>query len=444
MDTKVLSPNTQMMPVSSETKDNHLWIGGCDTTDLAKKFGTPLWVMDYATVEASASALKQGLSNYPNSQALYAGKAFMCLALCKLTYKLGLGLDVVSEGELYTALKAGIPAKNIYMHGNNKSKEELKLAVENPGVTAIVDGLGELELLIELAKESKKSIDVMVRVTPGVEPDTHEYIKTGQEESKFGISLDEVIPFIRVALNNSSQIKFTGLHAHIGSQSLALEPYLKLVDVMAQLAKDIKSELEVSIEKLNLGGGLGIVYVEENKPLPLYDWSKAISARVVEKFPEYGLALPKLLVEPGRAIVGSAGVTLYSCGQEKTFQSGKKIVAVDGGMADNPRPATYNALYTACLANRMDSAKPDNVVELVGRYCESGDIIIKDAQLPAQKGDLVAVFASGAYHYSMASNYNRTARPACVLVKNGVAELIVKRESLDDLIRQDLIPSSLD
>ena len=445
MSTKVISPNTQMMPVSARvSKEGHLLVGGCDTNELAESFGTPLWVVDYATVEASAHALSSGLAGYTGgARALYAGKAMMCLALCKMTNQLGMGLDVVSAGELYTALQAGLKPSDIYMHGNNKTPSELKMVVDNPGVTVIVDGFDELDLLIELAREAKAPVEIMVRVTPGVEPETHEYIKTGQIDSKFGISLGDVIPFLRRVEKNGNFVKFKGLHAHIGSQSLELEPYLKVVDILSELCLEIKQELKLDVDKLNLGGGLGIVYVDSDKPLPLYEWSKAISNQVSKAFPEKGLNLPYLLVEPGRSVVGTAGITLYRVGPCKKFQSGKLSASVDGGMADNPRPATYNALYTARLANRMDSPRPENEVELVGRYCESGDIIIKDAGIPAEKGDLVAVFATGAYNYSMASNYNRTSRPACVLVKDGKAELIIKRESLEDLIRQDLIPEFL-
>lgn len=441
MSTKVLSPNTQMMPVSATILENgHLAIGGMDTVELAKKWGTPLWIVDFDTVKASCEALKNGLAHYPNALPLYAGKAFMNLAMVKLTNSLGLGLDVVSDGELFTALKAEIPPDKIYMHGNNKSADELKMALDNPGVTVIVDGFNELSLLTQLASGKERSINIMVRVTPGVEPDTHEYIKTGQADSKFGISLQEVIPFIKKAKESSSHIKFKGIHAHIGSQSLELEPYLQLVEVLASLALEVKEELGVEIEKLNLGGGLGIVYVEGDKPLPLYEWSNALSKKVKEVFPAKGLTLPVLLVEPGRSVVGTAGITLYSVGHTRKFDTGKTIIAVDGGMADNPRPATYNARYTARIANRMNAPKVDSKVEVVGRYCESGDIIIKEASIEADMGDIVAVFATGAYNYSMASNYNRTRKPACILVKDGVDELIIKRESLEDLVRQDILP----
>lgn len=445
MNTGILSPNTRMMPVSAEvSSENHLVIGGCDTVELASTWGTPLWVMDYATIEASARALNSGLSSYPGAKALYAGKAFMCLAMCKLIDKLGMGLDVVSEGELYTALSAGVPQENIYLHGNNKSRAELELAITRPGVTVIVDGFAELDLLLELAREHRKQAEIMVRVTPGVEPDTHEYIKTGQSDSKFGIHLEQVGMFIEKVKAAPDLLNFRGLHAHIGSQSLDMQPYLKLVEILADTVQELNEKHSVEVEKLNLGGGLGIAYTEEDSPIPLYDWSRALSEKVLSVFKEKSLKLPYLLVEPGRSVVGTSGVTLYRAGQTKEFSSGKVSVALDGGMADNPRPATYNARYTAVLANRMDEGNTDSNTDLVGRFCESGDIIIRGAGVRARPGDLVSVYSTGAYNYSMSSNYNRTGRPACVLVKDGVAELILRRETLEDLIRQDLVPEWLE
>lgn len=444
MSTSVLSPNTRLMPVTAEVSpEHHLMLGGCDTVKLAERWGTPLWVMDYDTIKASAEALKAGLAVYPGAKALYAGKAFMCLAICRLVRELGLGLDVVSEGELYTALRAGFPKDDIYLHGNNKSPAELIMAIENAGVTIIVDGFQELDSVIEIASARGLRARIMVRVTPGVEPDTHEYIKTGQFDSKFGISLEQVVPFVERVVQSEEHLEFRGIHAHIGSQSLAMEPYLKLVDILAETVAEIKNRLGREIDYLNLGGGLGIVYTEADQPIPLFDWSRAMAERVLDVFTRLGLKQPQLLVEPGRSVVGTAGVTLYRAGQVKNFESGKRAVALDGGMADNPRPATYNARYTSVIASRMNKSEADSPVDLVGRFCESGDIIIKGAGIPAETGDLIAVFSTGAYNYSMSSNYNRTGKPACVLVKDGKAELIIERESLDDLVRQDRIPDFL-
>ncbi len=440
MTTQVVSPNTKLMPVSATVEDGHLIIGGCDTTELAEHFGTPLWVMDYQTITTAVEALKSGLADYPNSQVLYAGKAFLCLAMCHVVKKLGLGLDVVSEGELYTALQAGIPAENLYMHGNNKSNRELNLAVEN-GVKIVVDSFSELSRLNEIASILGKHAYILVRIIPGIEPDTHDHIKTGQHGSKFGIPIDDLDDFVGMAI--SPWIRLIGLHAHIGSQTHDLEPFLEIVDVLADLVVRVQQTYGTTIEVIDVGGGLGIAYTAEDKPLALHDWAKGMSSAVEAAFKKRLLPMPRLLLEPGRSIVGTAGVTLYTAGDVKPLPEGGNYVALDGGMADNPRPSTYNALYTAVIANRMDAPPSDTTTTLVGKYCESGDIIIKDAGIAAETGDIVAVFATGAYNYSMASNYNRTGRPACVLVDDGFAEVILERETCDDLLRQDRVPGWL-
>lgn len=439
--TSVISPNTRLMPISAETNEyNHLVIGDCDTVDLAEHFGTPLWLMDYATIAAAADAVKRGLSDYPNAQVLYAGKAFLCLAMCRIVNKLGLGLDVVSEGELYTALQAGVPTANIYLHGNNKTDMELKMAVNND-VNIVVDSFSELSRLNEIAGVLGKQARILVRVVPGVEPDTHDHIKTGQHGSKFGIPLEDVDDFAGLAI--SPWVKLVGVHAHIGSQTHEMDSYVEIVEILADTIVRLQQTYGMTLEVIDVGGGLGIAYTLEDKPLALYDWAKGLSAAVADTFKKRHLPLPKLLLEPGRSIVGSAGVTLYTAGDVKPLPDGRAYVSVDGGMADNPRPSTYDAKYTAAIASRMDAPPSDAPVTLVGRYCESGDIIIKEADIAAETGDLIAVFGTGAYNYSMASNYNRTGRPACVLIKDGTAEVIVERETCDDLLRQDRVPEWL-
>jgi diaminopimelate decarboxylase len=429
------------MPISSETNDyNHLVIGDCDTVDLAEHFGTPLWLMDYETIAAAVKAIKSGLADYPDSQVLYAGKAFLCLAMCHIVKKLELGLDVVSEGELHTALKAGVPSDGLYLHGNNKTDLELKLAVNND-VTIVVDSFSELSRLNEIAGILGKQARILVRVVPGVEPDTHDHIKTGQHGSKFGIPLEDVDDFAGLAI--SPWIKLVGVHAHIGSQTHEMNSYVEIVEVLADTIVRLQQTYGMTLEVVDVGGGLGIAYTLDDKPLSLYDWAKGLSGAVSDAFKKRLLPLPKLLVEPGRSIVGSAGVTLYTAGDVKPLADGSLYVSVDGGMADNPRPCTYDAKYTAAIASRMDAPAPENPVTLVGRYCESGDIIIKDADISAETGDLIAVFGTGAYNYSMASNYNRTGRPACVLIKDGTAEVIVERETCEDLLRQDRVPEWL-
>jgi diaminopimelate decarboxylase len=304
-----------------------------------------------------------------------------------------------------------------------------------------VDNFCELHRLKEIASVLGKKARILVRVTPGVEPDTHHHIKTGQVDSKFGIPLEDINEFVELAL--SPWIKLAGLHAHIGSQAHDLGPYLEIVDILADAIVALNQSYALSVEELDLGGGLGIAYTIDDQPLALYDWAKAISESVEESFKKRVLPLPRVVIEPGRSIVGTAGITLYRAGDEKPLSDGGRYVGLDGGMADNPRPATYNARYTAAIANRMKAKGEAATTTLVGRYCESGDIIIKDAGIPAQTGDVIAVFATGAYNYSMASNYNRTGRPACVLVHEGSAEEILERESLEDLLRKDRVPEWL-
>lgn len=432
------------MPVSARIKDNdHLSIGGIDAVDLAERFGTPLWVMDEETIRAAALACQEGLSVYPKARALYAGKAFMCLSICHLARELNMGIDVVSEGELYTARQAGFPPELIFLHGNNKSESEIRSAIETGDVKVVIDHMGEIEICANIARSLGKRVSVLMRVTPGVEPDTHHYIRTGQHTSKFGLPMDGVNDAIKLALSHKDAINLLGLHVHIGSQSKELEPYLEIVEILADLYQQIKNEFQVELPLLDVGGGLGITYTEADKPCPLFDWSRQIAQSVLAAFNKRKLALPELLVEPGRTIVGTAGVTLYRVGYKKTLPGGLEYIAVDGGMADNPRPITYQAKYTARVANRMNSGSSATPVSIVGRYCESGDIIVKEAHLSADRGDLIAVFATGAYNYSMASNYNRTGRPACVLVKDGKADVIIERETNSDLIAHDRVPDRL-
>lgn len=443
METSVISPNTSLMPLTAHVDEQqHLIIGGCDTNDLAQRFGTPLWIIDYATIEKSVESCKLGLAAYPNGSIHYAGKAFMCLAMAKIVKRLGLGLDVVSEGELYTALKAELEPSKLLLHGNNKSENELRMALKH-GVKIVVDGVSELSLVAKIAAETKSAADILVRLMPGVEPDTHHYIQTGGTDSKFGLPIDELDDFISIVLGLKDSIRFKGIHTHIGSQSHDLTPYLEIADILADVVLYLKDNYEVPVEIVDVGGGLGIAYVKEDKPLPIHDWAAGLAKQVMRAFVERGIELPELILEPGRSIIGSAGVTVYRAGHEKTVASGTRYVALDGGMADNPRPATYNARYTAAIANRMNAESTETVTTLVGRYCESGDIIIKDAGIPAKSGDLIAVFATGAYNYSMASNYNRTGRPACVLVKEGSAEVILERETNEDLLSQDRVPAWL-
>lgn len=438
----MISPNVSVRPATAQVNaKGHLVIGGCDTVELAQEFGTPLYLIDTETIRLAAAACLEGLSGYPNAKALYAGKAFLCLAMCRLVQKLDMGLDVVSEGELYTATRAGFPAELTYLHGNNKSQTEIDVAIAQ-GVNIVIDNPGEATMVAARSRAAGKRTNVLVRVTPGVEPDTHRHIKTGQHDSKFGVPLEEVSSIASFIAANADAFKFRGLHVHIGSLCQDISPFLDMVDILAELVAQLKSKDGIEIEQLDVGGGLGIAYTDSDRPVPMSQWSKSIAERVKKAFSERGLPLPQLMLEPGRAIIGTSGVTLYRAGFAKMMGE-KRYLAVDGGMADNPRPITYDARMTAAVANRMDAGPSINPLTLVGRYCESGDIIIKEAYLNAESGDLIALFGTGAYNYSQASNYNRTPRPACVMVADGRAEIIIERETNEELIRQDRIPKSL-
>lgn len=310
-------------------------------------------------------------------------------------------------------------------------------------VKIVIDNLSELNMLIRITAELKRKANILFRVIPGIEPDTHQHIKTGHEESKFGIPLTELIPLIQKALQHPELLDVTGIHAHIGSQAKEISPYLKTVDVLVETVGKIKETLGLEIKELDVGGGLGIAYTSDDKPAPIEEWARQISSHVKTAFTARNLKLPRLLVEPGRSIIGTAGISLYRAGHKKVLPSGQVYLSVDGGMADNPRPITYQAVYTAAVANRMNAEPADQSLTLVGKYCESGDIIIERTKLAADSGDLIAVFGTGAYNFSMASNYNRSPRPACVLVSNGKAEIIIERETQADLLRQDRVPKRL-
>jgi len=440
----VQSPNSQIRPITAQVNElGHLTVGGFDTVELASRFGTPLWLMDEQTIVEAINAYKQGLQGYQDSLVLYAGKAFLCLAMCHLIRKLQIGLDVVSEGELFTAGQAGIAADRIYMHGNNKSEKEIEQGLKYGDINIVVDNLSELNMVASVARRLGKKARLLFRVIPGVEPDTHQHIVTGHADSKFGVALEQLNSLIETAVSHKHSIELAGLHAHIGSQAHELKPYFEYIEILADLYKDIKQRFDLEFSQLDIGGGLGIAYTENDETTSISNWTSAVSSRAASALRKRGLALPKLLIEPGRSVVGTAGLTLYRAGHKKTLPSGITYVAVDGGMADNPRPITYQAQYSAAVASRMNAPLLEFPIALAGKYCESGDIIVKETYIPAETGDLIAVFGTGAYNYSMASNYNRTGRPACVLVGNGQADVIIERETNDDLLRHDRVPDRL-
>ena len=445
---KSRSPNQQLLPLTAKVNGDTLEIGGCEVTALVKKFGSPLYILDEETLRTTCAQYRDAFKYYypGKTQVIYASKAWSCLAVCAIAASEELGIDVVSSGEIKTALKAGVNPDKIYFHGNNKSREEIKLAVES-GCTIIADNWWDLENLEKLAKsgvshKADEPIRVMVRFTPGIECHTHDYIKTGQIDSKFGFdpnSLEQVFIF----LSKQQSLSCVGLHAHIGSQIFELQPHHDLADV---IVKAFKAAIGHGLKptEINIGGGLGIRYTESDDPPSIEDWAKTVCGAMVaacnnnEKLP-----LPKLLCEPGRSLVGTACVTAYTVGAKKVIPGIRTYLSVDGGMSDNPRPITYQSVYRILAANKMSEPLTETVT-VAGKHCESGDILIKDAKLPeCQSGDILVVTATGAYNYSMASNYNRVPRPAAVLVRNGEANIIIRRETDDDLLRFDCLPEGL-
>ena len=434
------SPNRNLTPVTTVLDDaERLAVGGCRLSDLAKRYGTPLYVLDEATLRSTCRAYRTALERHYSGPSLpvYASKANSSLVMSSIAASEGFGLDAVSAGELLTALRGGMPGERMVLHGNNKSDEELLLAYNN-GVTVVVDNQHDLDRLAELVPTGAEPARLMLRFTPGIECHTHEYIRTGHLDSKFGFDPEQVESVLR-GLIDQPWARLTGLHAHIGSQIFELEPHRDLAAVMADKLK-LARDLGHPVYDLNVGGGLGIRYVESDDPPSIDQWIQVVAEAVTAACQERGLALPRLMCEPGRSLVATAGVTLYSVGARKTIPGVRTYVAIDGGMSDNPRPITYQSLYTCCLADRP-LAKAEETVNLVGKHCESGDVLLKDLPLPAtESGDIVAVFATGAYNASMSSNYNRIPRPAAVLVHDGSSELVQKREQPDDLLRYDVLP----
>lgn len=426
-------------------KAGNLEIGGCDAVKLVQEFGTPLYVMDEDKIRDNCKNYVESFKkHYPNSEVIYASKVFSTLAMCKLIEEEDMGLDVVSGGELYTALKAKFPVNRIYFHGNNKTPAELEMALNAHVGRIVVDNFYELELVNNLAKERKMKQKILLRVSPGIDAHTHHYIKTGMIDSKFGlvISNGQAMMGIEKALSMKN-IELKGIHCHIGSQIFDLNSFKEAAHTMMNFIKSIKEQSGYIVEELNLGGGLGIYYTEDDTPQPIEELVKIISSSITESAHDLSLPLPKIIVEPGRSIVGEAGTTLYTIGSIKDIPGVRKYVAVDGGMTDNPRPALYQAQYEAAIANKMN-LPAEEVVSIAGKCCESGDMLIWDISLPhPESGDILAVSSTGAYNYSMASNYNRNLRPAVVFVQNGTADIVVKRESYVDLIKNDIIPERM-
>lgn len=419
----------------------HLTAGGMDTVELAEKYGTPLYVMDEQVIRSACRRFKSSIDKYYGGKGLvcYAGKAFSCLEMCRVIASEGLGLDAVSIGELYTALKAGFPMEKIGFHGNNKTDEELEFAVDNGVGHIVVDNISELRRLERIAAEKNACPDIMFRIKPGIDAHTHKFIMTGQIDSKFGFALEtgEAFEAVKEAVE-CKNVKLSGLECHIGSQIFDITPFEKAAEKMLEFIAEIKAKLGYDIEILDLGGGFGIRYLESDDPKPFEEYMERVSKVVKQTCGELGITQPAIFIEPGRSIAAPAGITLYTVGARKEIPEIRTYISVDGGMTDNPRYILYQSEYTAIVANKAGEPK-DEKVTIAGKCCESGDLIGENMPLQhAESGDILAVCATGAYNYSMSSNYNRIPKPAVIFISNGEARVVVKRETPEDIIRNDI------
>ncbi len=422
-------------------RDGHLTIGGCDTVELVRRYGTPLYVMDETQIREHCRAFVQSIKeNYDgHGRVLFASKAFCCKEMCRIVESEDMGLDVVSGGELYTALSAGFPADRIYFHGNNKTDLEIQTALEAGIARIIVDNFPELETINRIAGTMGKKADIMFRIKPGIDAHTHSFIRTGQIDSKFGVALEtgEAMQIVKRALELEN-VNLCGLHCHIGSQILDVDPFEHAAEVMLKFIADIKTETGFTVRELNLGGGFGIKYLESDNPVAYSEYMNRVARVVKARAQEYGVDLPYILIEPGRSIVGSAGITLYTVGAVKTIPDIRTYVSVDGGMCDNPRYILYSSDYDVLCANKANEPR-DFKVTVAGKCCESGDLIQENTPIQrVEHGDILAVLSTGAYNYSMSSNYNRIPRPPVVMVCRGESRVIVKGETFEDLVRNDV------
>ncbi|MBC7287392.1 MAG: diaminopimelate decarboxylase [Armatimonadetes bacterium] len=423
----------------------HLEVGGCDCVDLAREFGTPLYVLDEELVRENCRQYRYHFVERLGGRAevCYAGKALLTTAICRIIEQEGLGLDVASAGELYTALKADFPVSRVKMHGNFKSDLELEMAVDAGVGRIVIDSLSEIKRLDDVCQRLGKTADVLIRVTPGIKVQTHDYIATGHLDSKFGLGIasgmaDEGVRRVLEARN----LVLHGIHCHIGSQVFGLDSFARATELMIDFAAHVRDRYGIELPELDMGGGLGIAYTSEDAPPTIEELSEVIVSALLRAVAHYDLNVPKLIVEPGRSIVGPAGLTLYTVGPIKEIPGTRTYVAVDGGLSDNPRPALYGAVYHAVVANKAD--RPATMaVRVSGKHCETDTLLPEVTLQPVEEGDILAVFCTGAYNYSMSSNYNRFPRPAMVLVRDGQADVIVERETLDDLLRQDRMPPRL-
>lgn len=437
-----MTTNQLIKPITVKVERN-LTIGGCDTVELVEKYGSPLYVIDEATLRAICNDFKNAFKSYPHTRMMYASKALCTSAITKLLDSEGFGFDTVSIGEIYTVLNSGVSLSKVLFNGNNKTEEELDFAIKNDIGRISVDNFLEVKLISKIAGRYNKHVDVLLRITPGIECHTHEYIQTGQLDSKFGFDLSQLDEVIKDITQNHNNITIRGLHAHIGSQIFEPQCFHDEIDVLIQEISRVEAKFGIKFDEINIGGGLGVKYTEKDKPPSVNEIADVIIASLEKHIEKYNIEPPTLYIEPGRSIISTSGVTLYTIGSMKQVPNMTKYVTVDGGMSDNPRPSMYQAEYCADVANKMNETKKE-VVTIAGRFCESGDILIKDINLPIMEtGDILCVYNTGAYNYSMASNYNRVEKPAMVLVNNAQSDIIIKRESLEDIIAHDVIPNRL-
>ena len=428
-------------PVTTRRRpDGAIEVGGVPLPDLIRRYGSPLYVYDEATLRDAARGFRDAFTTaYPRSRVVYAGKAFLSTALVRILHEEGLGLDVVSGGELFVGLRGGMPPAEISMHGNNKSPQELGEALAAGIGKIVIDNDYEISVLGDLTRNRPEPFPVMIRLNPGVDVHTHRKISTGTADSKFGFSIvDGQAALAAARILGEPDLRLTGFHAHVGSQLFDSEATIAAIDEILDFAAAMNDRHGFVLEQLSPGGGFGIAYTESDEPPDRQTWAKVIGSAVSEGCARRGLPLPIVTVEPGRAIIGPAGVAVYTVGSSKEIADVRTYVSVDGGMADNIRPSLYDATYTAARANRAGDT-PHRSVTIAGKYCESGDVLIDNVSLPALRpGDLVAIPGAGAYTLAMASNYNFATRPAVVMVRNGKARVIRRRETYDDLVRCDI------
>lgn len=434
--------NQNLKPITTKINSKeHIEIGGCDLVDLANNYGTPLYVIDEQTIITACNQYKDAFKDYENIRFMFASKSLCTSATAKIISEQGFGFDVVSSGEIYTVKNAGCDMSKVLFNGSNKTYEELVYAIDSGVGRISVDNHNEIEMLSDILTKKDLKVDVLLRITPGIECHTHEYIQTGATDSKFGFDLTQLDEVVSKIVNQFTNIRIRGLHAHIGSQIFETQVYADEIKILAETISKLNKKFNLDLDEMNIGGGLGVKYVESDCPPSMYDIANKIIPAINNAIAEYNLNPIKLIIEPGRSIISPAGVTLYTFGSSKTVPNGKKYIAVDGGMADNIRHALYQAEYSASIANKPNQKDALQKVTIAGRFCESGDVLIKNIELPnPEKGDILCVFNTGAYNYSMASNYNRVQKPAMVLVNNSQSDIIVKRETFEDLVSHDIIP----